>query len=208
MADYFRRNNARVILDLAWTKFLPIPEMREYHEYAFDFQRKHPDVVFGHWIILDPRKGQEAVRRIRARDRRGTGLHRPRRLRPGRRRAGRRPVVGSLLQGVDRCRPAGDDHDRPDRHRAGPARGQRPGARRRPSAPHRPRRRALSRDAHPGGASGLSLAGRDDRRAAAQGECRATNCTAGRPSTSRRRSSRRSAADCRIASCSAATFRC
>lgn len=61
MCAYFRKNNVRVILDLAWTKFLPIPEMREYHEYAFDVQRKNPDVIFGHWLIFDPRKGKEAV---------------------------------------------------------------------------------------------------------------------------------------------------
>jgi predicted TIM-barrel fold metal-dependent hydrolase len=62
MADYFRRNNARVILDLAWTKFLPIPEMREYNDYAYAVQRKHPDVVFGHWLILDPRKRKAALK--------------------------------------------------------------------------------------------------------------------------------------------------
>jgi predicted TIM-barrel fold metal-dependent hydrolase len=61
MAGYFRKNNARVILDLAWTKFLPIPEMRDYHDYAFDVQRRHPDVIHGHWIIFDPRKGKEAI---------------------------------------------------------------------------------------------------------------------------------------------------
>lgn len=61
MAGYFRKNNASVILDLAWTKFLPIPEMKEYHDYAFDVQRRHPDVIFGHWMIFDPRKGKEAV---------------------------------------------------------------------------------------------------------------------------------------------------
>jgi hypothetical protein len=41
-----------------------IPEMREYHDYAFEVQRRHPDVIFGHWIILDPRKGQEAVKEL------------------------------------------------------------------------------------------------------------------------------------------------
>lgn len=61
MADYFRKNNARVLLDLAWTKFLPIPEMREYNDYAFEVQRRHPDAIFGHWIIFDPRKGKEAL---------------------------------------------------------------------------------------------------------------------------------------------------
>jgi uncharacterized protein len=61
MADYFRKNNARVILDLAWTKFLPIPEMAAYHDYAFEVQRKHPDAIHGHWVIFDPRKGKEAI---------------------------------------------------------------------------------------------------------------------------------------------------
>lgn len=61
MAAYFRQNNAQVILDLAWTKFLPLPEMKEYHDYAFDVQRRHPDVIFGHWLIFDPRKGKEAL---------------------------------------------------------------------------------------------------------------------------------------------------
>ena len=48
MADYFRQNNVRTILDLSFTKFLPIEEIRAHHDYAFDFQRKHPDAVFGH----------------------------------------------------------------------------------------------------------------------------------------------------------------
>ena len=42
MADYFRRNDARVILDLAWTKFLPIPEMREYHDTLSTFSASIP----------------------------------------------------------------------------------------------------------------------------------------------------------------------
>jgi len=61
-ADTFRRNNARVILDLSWVKFLPIEEMREYHDYIFAVQRKHRDVMFGQWLQFDPRKGAAAVR--------------------------------------------------------------------------------------------------------------------------------------------------
>ena len=56
MADYFRQNNVRTILDLSFTKFLPIEEIRAHHDYAFEFQRKHPDVVFGHWLQFDPRE--------------------------------------------------------------------------------------------------------------------------------------------------------
>lgn len=61
-ADYFRRNNARVILDISWIKFLPIEEIREYHDYVFEAQRKHRDVMFGQWLQFDPRKGNDAVR--------------------------------------------------------------------------------------------------------------------------------------------------
>jgi uncharacterized protein len=62
MADYFRRNNVRAILDLSFTKFLPIDEIRAHHDYAFAFQRAHPDVVFGHWLQFDPRRALEAIR--------------------------------------------------------------------------------------------------------------------------------------------------
>jgi predicted TIM-barrel fold metal-dependent hydrolase len=62
MADYFRQNNVRTILDLSFTKFLPIEEIRAHHDYAFEFQRKHPDVVFGHWLQFDPRRALEAIR--------------------------------------------------------------------------------------------------------------------------------------------------
>src|SRR6188474_2344795 len=62
MANYFRQNNVRTILDLSFTKFLPIEEIRAHHDYAFEFQRKHPDVVFGHWLQFDPRRALEAIR--------------------------------------------------------------------------------------------------------------------------------------------------
>lgn len=61
-AEYFRRNNARVILDLSFTKFLPIEEMRACHDYAFEYQRQHRDVVFGHWLQFDPRRALESIR--------------------------------------------------------------------------------------------------------------------------------------------------
>ena len=61
-ADYFRRNNAKVILDLSFTKFLPIDEMREYHDYAFAYQRKNPDVVYGHWLQFEPHRALESIR--------------------------------------------------------------------------------------------------------------------------------------------------
>ena len=54
MADYFRKSDARVILDLAFTSKLPIEEVREQHDYSFETERAHADVILGHWIHLDP----------------------------------------------------------------------------------------------------------------------------------------------------------
>jgi len=61
-AEYFRRNQARVLLDLSFTKSLPIGEMREYHDYALDTQRRHPDVIVGHWLQFQPQRALESIR--------------------------------------------------------------------------------------------------------------------------------------------------
>jgi uncharacterized protein len=62
MMTYMRANGVRAILDLSFTKFLPIDEIRQHHDYAFAMQRAHPDVIFGHWLQFDPRRSLEAVR--------------------------------------------------------------------------------------------------------------------------------------------------
>ena len=54
MTDYFRKSNARVILDLAFTHNLPMDEVRAQHDYCFATERAHSDVILGHWIHLDP----------------------------------------------------------------------------------------------------------------------------------------------------------
>lgn len=53
-ADAFRRANARVMLDFAYTYKMDIGAVREQHDYAFEFARKHPDVALGSWIGIDP----------------------------------------------------------------------------------------------------------------------------------------------------------
>lgn len=53
-AERFRTANARVMLDFAFTYTLEAGAVREQHDYAFDFARRHPDVVLGHWIGIDP----------------------------------------------------------------------------------------------------------------------------------------------------------
>lgn len=61
MMDFMRANEARVILDIAWTRNLPIEQIREYNDYAFEIARKNRDVVFGHWLMFDPRRHDESL---------------------------------------------------------------------------------------------------------------------------------------------------
>jgi hypothetical protein len=56
MADYFRANNVRVILDLGFAKFEPVEKMQRLHDYAFETERAHRDVILGHWIHIDPQR--------------------------------------------------------------------------------------------------------------------------------------------------------
>lgn len=65
MAAHFRANGVRTILDFGFTKNLPIAQAREYHDYAIETQKAHPDVIFGNWLQIDPRTGMEGVRELR-----------------------------------------------------------------------------------------------------------------------------------------------
>lgn len=65
MMDYMRANNVRVILDLAWVRALPIEQIREYHDYAFAIARQNRDVIFGHWLMFDPRRRDESLDEFR-----------------------------------------------------------------------------------------------------------------------------------------------
>jgi len=65
MAEELRRSNVRVILDLGFTKFLPIDEVAALHDYAFATQRSHPDVILGHWLQINPKLGREGVLELR-----------------------------------------------------------------------------------------------------------------------------------------------
>ncbi len=65
MADDFRAQNVTTILDLLFPLFLPVEEMQFHHDYAFEVQRAHPDVVLGHWLHFDPRSGQAGLQELR-----------------------------------------------------------------------------------------------------------------------------------------------
>ncbi len=64
-AAYFRRNGVRALLDLSFTKALPLDEAAGYHDYAFEVQRRHADVIAGQWLQFDPRHGEAALREFR-----------------------------------------------------------------------------------------------------------------------------------------------
>jgi len=65
MADHFRRSDVRAVLDFGFTKFIPLPEAKHVHDYGFETQRAHPDVILGHWIHIDPHTGANGVRELR-----------------------------------------------------------------------------------------------------------------------------------------------
>jgi len=64
LAATLRRNNVRAMMDLALTAFEPmsIDQIRSFHDYTFEVQRRHSDVIFGHWLSFDPRIGLEGIR--------------------------------------------------------------------------------------------------------------------------------------------------
>jgi len=64
MAACMRRHHVRAILDFGFTKSLPLPEVRSYHDYAIEVQKAFPDVIHGHWLQLDPHTGRDGAREI------------------------------------------------------------------------------------------------------------------------------------------------
>ena len=65
MAQYFRANNVRAVLDLGFSKFLPLEEMKSLHDYSFATERAHCDVILGHWFHIDPGMGAAGVKELR-----------------------------------------------------------------------------------------------------------------------------------------------
>jgi predicted TIM-barrel fold metal-dependent hydrolase len=64
MAEHFRATGVRAILDLGVRAPAPIDEVRALHDYAFDTQKQHGDVIVGHWLHIDPRLGRLAVNEL------------------------------------------------------------------------------------------------------------------------------------------------
>lgn len=65
MAQYFRDSNVQTILDFGFSKFLSMEEVQALHDYAFETEAAHRDVILGHWIHIDPRSGEAGLRELR-----------------------------------------------------------------------------------------------------------------------------------------------
>src|SRR5205085_2437815 len=74
MAGYFRQNGVRTILDFGFTKSLPLEQVRPFHDYAIETQRRFPDVIFGNWLQIDPRLGTEGADEMRRCARESSGF--------------------------------------------------------------------------------------------------------------------------------------
>ena len=169
MAAYFRANDVRVILDLGFSKFLPLDEMQSLHDYSFATERAHRDVILGHWFHIDPGMGSGGVKELRrCIDNRvgfvgyaGVGFQVA---------SGQRSVLRAVLQIVHRSWHSDSVLRR--HHRAGcrPSRRRRRHSRQLPSAPSRSGRGALSRAENHGRPPGLAVADRNACRADAQAQ--------------------------------------
>jgi predicted TIM-barrel fold metal-dependent hydrolase len=74
MAEHFRKLGVRVMLDLG-VRMSQSPEAaRALHDYAFETQRAHADVILGHWLHIDPRHGPAALHELDRCLRSGAGL--------------------------------------------------------------------------------------------------------------------------------------
>lgn len=65
MAEYFRRNEVRTILDFGFTKSMTLDAVRPYHDYAVETQARFADVIFGNWLQIDPRHGAAGADEMR-----------------------------------------------------------------------------------------------------------------------------------------------
>jgi hypothetical protein len=54
MVEYFRKSHVQVILDFGFTKYAPMHEVKEMHDYGFEVTAKNRDVIAGNWVHIDP----------------------------------------------------------------------------------------------------------------------------------------------------------
>ena len=124
MAEDFRRAGVETILDFGFTKYIPVAEARELHDYGFDTQRRFSDVILGNWLHFQPEIGHRGAGRIQA-----LSGGRLRICRPCgfglRRRSRQRPGLSAVLRCLHRGQCSGAHFRRNDRARRRPAGRQR-----------------------------------------------------------------------------------
>jgi hypothetical protein len=65
MAADFRAANVEVILDFGFTKFLPIEQAAELHDYAFATQKRFAAAIIGNWFHFQPELGKPVEKEFR-----------------------------------------------------------------------------------------------------------------------------------------------
>jgi hypothetical protein len=66
MATYFRSSGARVILDFGtYISALPLDELKAFHDYAIETQRRFADAILGNWFVIHPQTGAAGVAELR-----------------------------------------------------------------------------------------------------------------------------------------------
>lgn len=65
MAEDFRRAGVRAIVDFGYTKYLPPGASRPIHDYGFETQRAHADVILGQWVHFQAELGAPALAEFR-----------------------------------------------------------------------------------------------------------------------------------------------
>src|SRR5215467_3143634 len=112
MADYFRRNNVRTILDLSFTKFLPIEEIREASRLCVRVPARASRRGVRPLAAVRSAPCARSDPRVRPGSRGQCRLCRTVRQRPGAWDSRERSALGPALSSLDRGGPP--DHD-PDR---------------------------------------------------------------------------------------------
>jgi uncharacterized protein len=65
MAAALRAAGVGAMLDLGYSAELPVDEVADLHDYAFEVQRRHPDAILGHWLHISPVLGRAAADELR-----------------------------------------------------------------------------------------------------------------------------------------------
>jgi predicted TIM-barrel fold metal-dependent hydrolase len=65
MAEDFRRAGVQAILDFGYTKYLPLDQVREVHDYGFAVWEMHSDAIIGNWVHFQPELGAPALAEFR-----------------------------------------------------------------------------------------------------------------------------------------------